>query len=85
MLKEAARKVDLNPLFKDFQDQVVKYLKDNHDSIIKELMTDIFISGMSNFMYDSGLTRRMREEFSMQINNMQNQTDQKIHNALSQL
>jgi hypothetical protein len=85
LLKEAAKKVDLDPLFKDFQDQVVKYLKDNHDNIIKELMKDIFVAGLSNALYSSDLTNRIRGEFAMQLESMRNQTEQKIHNAINSL
>lgn len=85
LLKEAAKKVDLDPLFKDFEKQVVEYIKVHHDDIIKNLMKEIFVNGLSQTLYSSRLMDDIRAEFSMQISDMRNQTDQKIHNALSQL
>jgi len=72
ILKTAAREVNLEPLFKDFQDQVIKYLHDNHDNIIKELMIEIFTSGFSNYLYNSEFVSRMKCEFTAQMNNCLN-------------
>lgn len=85
LLKEAAKKVDLDPLFKDFQDQVIAYIKEHHENIIKELMRDIFVAGLSNALYASDLTNRIRTEFAMQLESTRNQTEQKIHDAINSL
>ena len=85
LLKEAAKKVDLSSLFGDFQKQVLTYLKENHDKIIKELMTDIFVSGLSGYLYNSEFCNRMRTEFSTQISSMQRQNEEKLENAINQL
>lgn len=85
LLKEAAKKVDLSSLFEDFQKQVLTYLKENHDKIIKDLMADIFISGLSNHLYNSEFANQMRIEFSNQLASVQLQNDEKINNAINQL
>lgn len=85
LLKEAAKKVDLSPLFKDFQEQVITYLKENHDKIIKDLMADIFIRGFSEFLYNSEFANRMRMEFSNQLYDMRQDNDQKIYSAINSL
>lgn len=85
LLKEAAKKVDLSPLFKDFQEQVITYLKENHDKIIKDLMADIFMRGFSEFLYNSEFSNRMRMEFSNHLYEMQKDTEQKFHNAIDSL
>ena len=85
ILKKAAEKVDLSPLFEDFQKQVVSYLTENHDKIIKELMTDIFINGLSDALYSSRFSEMMRMSFSQQLYSMHQDTEQKINNAINQL
>lgn len=85
LLKEAAKKVDLSPLFKDFQEQVITYLKENHDKIIKDLMTDIFMRGFSEFLYNSEFANKMRMEFSNQLYDMRQDNEQKINSAINSL
>lgn len=85
ILKEAAKSIDLSPLFKDFQNQVLEYLTKNHDKIIKDLMIDIFISGFSGRLYNSQFAEDMKISFSNQLYSMQQQNDEKINNAINQL
>lgn len=85
LLREAAKKVDLDPLFEDFQQQVLKYLKENHDDIIKQLMSDIFIAGFSRYLYNSEFMNQMERTFSQQLNNISAQYEQKINNIVDNL
>lgn len=85
LLKEAAKKVDLNPLFKDFQEQVLIYLKEHHDEIINGLMKEIFVAGLANTLYSSQLMDAIRNEFSTQLALNQQSNDQKIYNAINSL
>ena len=85
LLKDAAKKVDLSPLFEDFQKQVLEYLTKNHDKIIKDLMADIFMNGLSSHLYNSKFAEDMRLEFSNQIYQTQIDNEQKINNAINQL
>ena len=85
LLREAAKKVDLDPLFADFQKQVLEYLKENHDDIIKQLMSDIFIAGFSRYLYNSEFMNQMERNFSQQLNNISAQYEQKINNIVDNL
>jgi len=85
LLVQAAKKVDLDPLFADFQEQVRTYLREHHDDIIKGLMQDIFMNGFSNMLYHSELMNMIRGEFSAQMNDMRQQNDAKIYNAINSL
>lgn len=85
ILKEAAKSVDLSPLFKDFQNQVLEYLTKNHDKIIKDLMTDIFVDGLSNHLYNSKFAQDMQVSFSNSLYQYQQQNEEKLNNAISQL
>lgn len=85
LLREAAKKVDLNPLFKDFQEQVLIYLREHHDEVINNLMKEIFVAGLSSTLYNSQLMDNIRCEFSAQLATMQQDNDAKIYNAINQL
>ena len=85
LLREAAKKVDLDPLFADFQKQVLEYLKENHDDIIKQLMSDIFIAGFSRYLYNSEFMNQMERTFSQQLNTVSTQYEQKINNIVENL
>lgn len=85
LLREAAKKVDLDPLFEDFQQQVLKYLKENHDDIIKQLMSDIFIAGFSRYLYNSEFMNAMRETFNQELNAISAQYEQKINSIVNNL
>lgn len=69
ILKEAASSVELSPLFEHFQEDVVNYLKENHDKIIKDLMADVFMRGFSNFMYSSEFMTRLRSDYEIDQSN----------------
>lgn len=85
LLREAAKKVDLDPLFADFQKQVLEYLTEHHDDIIKQLMSDIFIAGFSRYLYNSEFMNQMERNFSQQLNNISAQYEQKINNIVDNL
>lgn len=67
ILKKAAETVNLDPLFEDFQEKVKEYLKENHDVIIKNLITDIFMSGFTKFLYNSQFIESLRANFSADL------------------
>ena len=85
LLREAAKKIDLDPLFAGFQQQVIEYLKEHHDDIIKQLMSDIFIAGFSRYLYNSEFMNQMERTFSQQLNTVSTQYEQKINNIVENL
>lgn len=85
LLETAAKTVDLSPLFKDFQEQVVNYLKENHNKIIKQLMADIFVSGFSQYLYNSNFMQDMRISFNQALDANNRQQEERLANALSNL
>ena len=85
LLREAAKKVDLNPLFADFQQQVLEYLTEHHDDIIKQLMSDIFIAGFSRYLYNSEFMDAMERKFNERLNTIAMQNEEKINNIVNNL
>lgn len=54
ILKTAASKVDLSPLFKDFSDNVCTYLKENYKDLVASLFKEVLLRGLiSNIEYHS--------------------------------
>lgn len=85
LLREAAKKVDLDPLFEGFQQQVLEYLKEHHDDIIKQLMSDIFIAGFSRYLYNSDFMNQIQRTFSEQLNAISSQYEERINNIVNNL
>lgn len=85
LLREAAKKVDLDPLFTDFQKQVLEYLTEHHDDIIKQLMSDIFIAGFSRYLYNSEFMDAMERKFNERLNTISMQNEEKINNIVNNL
>ena len=85
LLREAAKKVDLSPLFENFQEQVLEYLRKNHDDIIKELMSEIFMAGLSQYLYNSKFMDSIQQSFSQQLNAVAIQNDERINNMINNL
>lgn len=85
LLREAAKKVDLDPLFTGFQQQVLKYLEEHHDDIIKQLMSDIFMAGFSRYLYNSEFMSQMQRTFSEQLNGVSAQYEERINNIVNNL
>lgn len=85
LLKEAAKKVDLDPLFKDFEEYVRKYLIEHHNDVLMDLMKEIFIAGLSKSLYHSELLENVRVEFGNQLALARQDSDAKICNAINSL
>ena len=43
LLKNAAKNFDLNPAFKDIEDDMIKYIKENHAKIVENLLLKLFV------------------------------------------
>ena len=50
LMKTAIEKIDLSPLFADFQDMVRKFIEENHKALIMDIMTHALIDGLSGYM-----------------------------------
>lgn len=80
LLSQAAAKIDFSPLFKDLQQQIIDYIKVNHEKLIKDLLFEVFISGLNSNIVSSVSFRdtlasamiqmrcEMNEEFDRRLN-----------------
>ena len=70
VLCEAARNIDFSETFGELQEAIVGYIKEHHEDIIKELVINAFINGMSDTILDSvGFKRRLSSDISWQLFN----------------
>lgn len=74
LLKTAANKIDLSELYDDLKNKMVKYIRDNHEKLIKDILLDIFVSGLSQNIYNNSIFRNelTRELAQMDYNIQQN-------------
>lgn len=52
-LNEAAGKIDLSPLFADFEKKAREYVENNYKNLILEIMERVFVKGLSETLYQS--------------------------------
>ena len=48
LLRKACNSLDLSPAFKNIQDEMIKYLKENEEALLVKMLKNLMISGMSN-------------------------------------
>ena len=74
MLRSAANKIDLSELYDSLKNQMIKYIRDNHEKLIKDILLDIFVSGLSQNVYNNSVFRNelSRELAEMNYNIQQN-------------
>ena len=70
ILKAAAKTVDFDETFKELQDGIIGYIKENHLKILHELAINMFIEGLSGCIaYSDKFRSRIREELCSRANN----------------
>ena len=47
LMKNAIEKIDLSPLFADFQDMARKFIEENHKTLIMDIMRHALIDGLT--------------------------------------
>lgn len=63
VLKTAARQVSFEETFKEMQDGIVSYIKEHHGEILRDIVTSMFIGGLSNAVsYSATFQQRLSEE-----------------------
>ena len=77
MLRSAANKIDLSELYDSLKNQMIKYIRDNHEKLIKDILLDIFVSGLSQNVYNNSL---FRSELSRELAQMNYDIQQCVDN-----
>lgn len=69
ILREAAKTVSFDDTYKELQDGIVSYIKENHIDVLHEMVINMFIEGLSNNVSNSDVfRRRIREELCRRAN-----------------
>ena len=50
ILREAAKNISFDETFKDLQDRIVAYMKENHEDIFRQIVADTFMRGFRQAM-----------------------------------
>ena len=73
VLKQAAKTINFDETFKELQDGIIAFIKENHMKILHEVAINMFIDGVGrNLFYNDGFRSMMRQELSMFASSMVN-------------
>ena len=53
LLKDAAKSVSFDETFKEIQDGIVKYITEHHADVIRHIVVDTFMNGLSSQVLDN--------------------------------
>ena len=63
LLVEAAKQVSFEDTFKEMQDKIVEYIKAHYNDILHDIVSNMFLNGISNYLsYNDAFKERIREE-----------------------
>lgn len=62
LMKTAVEKIDMSPLFSDFEEKARGFIHDNYKNLILEVMTQALVNGLSDYMTRSGFMDIIRSE-----------------------
>lgn len=69
LLKEAAKSVSFEETYKQIQDDIIAYIREHHMDVIKEMVVNMFVSGLSQAITNSKeFTNRLNQEVWIQTN-----------------
>ena len=69
LLREAAKSVNFEPVYKDIQDKIVSYITEHHMDIIHEMVCNMFVDGLSKAITSSSeFASRVNQEVFVGIN-----------------
>lgn len=69
ILKESAKTINFEQLFIEVQNKIIDYVRQNNKDIIKDIMIQIFMNGMNQYLYNND---NFRSQLSAEIYNNMN-------------
>lgn len=70
VLKEAAKTINFDETFKELQDGIISYIKENHLKILHSVAIEMFIDGIGrNLFYSDEFRTALRTELSIHNDN----------------
>ena len=81
LLYEAVKKIDFTQTYKDIQDAMISYIKDNQKELLTKLILEVFINGLSQNIYNSPTFRDNLNKELYNLNcNIHQDIDQRLNN-----
>ena len=72
LLKEAARTINFDKAFDSLQKEVVDYVMNNHSEIVRDLVYNTFLEGLSStFFYNSNFRNNLQANIAQYISQIQ--------------
>lgn len=64
LLNEAAKNIDLSPVFAEFEKRAREYVESHYKDIIMDVMTNVFVKGLSETLYTSDFAQWIRNDIN---------------------
>ena len=81
LLYEAVKKIDFTQTYKDIQDAMINYIKDNQKELLTKLILEVFINGLSQNIYNSPTFKDNLNKELYNLNcNIHQDIDQRLNN-----
>ena len=62
LLNEAAKKIDLSPVFTEFEKKAREYVENHYKDIIMDVMVNVFVKGLSETLYASDFAQWIKDD-----------------------
>lgn len=53
LIRESANKIDFTSLFEEFKINITNYVKEHYDTLIKDMLIEVFMNGLSTYIYNN--------------------------------
>lgn len=53
LVRESANKIDFSPLFEEFKINIMNYVKEHYETLIKDMLIEVFMNGLSTYIYNN--------------------------------
>lgn len=62
LLNEAVKKIDLSPVFAEFEKKAREYVENHYKNIILDVMTNVLVKGLSETLYASDFAQWIKND-----------------------
>jgi len=70
MMEDAAKQVDLSSAYKEIQDKMISYMKENYQDMMIKVMSNIILNGLtSQYQFQESISNAIRTELIRSANN----------------
>ena len=72
LLEEAAKTINLSPLYEEFAEKSKQYIMENHKELLMDILTKVLIEGMGQYLYSTNFMSQVRAELYDSLRNQFN-------------